>query len=231
MATASTSAPRITVYAPEQTPYTLKVTRALRFKGLPFAVEEPKSAEDYRRWSPENGLLPVIDVDGTRVQDSAAILDLIEERFPEPPLLSRDPKVAREQRRLEAWVTETFFFHMFRWVRARLGAGGPERDARGLGPMVRLGLIGPNGQIRPEVFDTSDGGPGPDFEGAVDELAKLLGARPFFFSDELSRADLAAYGSLVGLRNDRYPGSAALLRARPNLWDHCERVEKATGGP
>jgi glutathione S-transferase len=230
MATASPSDPRITVYSPELTPYTIKVTRALRVKGLPYAIEEPQSAEDYRRWSPENGLLPVIDVDGTRVQDSAAILDLIEERFPEPPLLSRDPKVAREQRRLEAWVTETFFYHLFRWVRARATAAEPEGDTRGLGPMMRFGLIGPNGQVRPEVFDTSDGGPGPDFEGAVDELAKLLGARPFFFSDELSRADLAAFGSLVGLRNDRYPGSAALLLARPSLWDHCARVEKATGG-
>ena len=121
---------------------------------------------------------------------------------------------------------------MFRWVRARATAAEsePEGDTRGLGPMVRFGLIGPNGQVRPEVFDTSDGSQGPDFEGAVDELAKLLGARQFFFSDELSRADLAAFGSLVALRNDRYPGSAALLRAHPNLWEHCERVEKETGG-
>jgi glutathione S-transferase len=229
MATAPASSPRITVYGPELTPYTIKVVRALRVKGLPFTIEEPQSAEDYRRWSPENGLLPVIDVDGTRVQDSSAILDLIDERFPEPPLLSRDAKVAREQRRLEDWVTETFFYHMFRWVRARTAAAEPEGDTRGLGPMMRFGLIGPNGQVRPEVFDTSDGGPGPDFEGTVDELAKFLGARPFFFADELSRADLAAFGSLVGLRNDRYPGSAALLRARSSLWEHCERVEEATG--
>lgn len=230
MATA-TDAPQITVYAPELTPYTIKVTRALHYKGLPYRLEEPKSAEDYRRWSPKNGLLPVIDVDGTRVQDSAAILDLLEERFPEPPLLSRDAKVAREQRRLESWVTETFFFHMFRWVRARLPQADPERDPRGLGPMARLGLIGPNGQVRPEVFEAKEGETGPAFDEALDELVKLLGDRPFFFADRLSRADLAAYGSLRGLRNERYPGSAELLRARPTLWRHCERVEEATGGP
>jgi glutathione S-transferase len=203
--------------------------RALHWKGLRYVLEEPRSAEDYRRWSPKNGLLPVIDVDGTRVQDSSAILDLLEERFPEPPLLSHDPKLAREQRRLEEWVTETFFFHMFRWVRARLGAGvGPVREGEGLGPMMRLGLIGPNGQVRPEVFDSSDGGPGPDFEGALDELDKLLGGRPYFFADQLSRADLAAFGSLAGLRGDRYPGGAELLRRHPSLWDLCERVDAAT---
>jgi glutathione S-transferase len=224
------SAPRITVYAPELTPYTIKVTRALRWKGLPYELEEPRSAEDYRRWSPENGLLPVIDVDGTRVQDSAAILDLLDERFPERPLLSSDPKVAREQRRLEAWATETFFFHMFRWVRARLGPAAPERDGPGLGPMVRLGLIGPNGQVRSEVFDGGAGETGPAFDEALDELVKLLGSRPFFFADELSRADLAVYGSTRGLRADRYPGSVGLIRARPTLWSHCDRVEEATGG-
>jgi glutathione S-transferase len=97
--------------------------------------------------------------------------------------------------------------------------------------MMRLGLIGPNGQVRPDVFDTSRGGPGPGFDGAVEELAKLLGRRRFFFSDALSRADLAVFGSLFGLRHDRYPGGAALLRAHPALWELCERVDRATSGP
>jgi glutathione S-transferase len=232
MSTAATPLPRITLYGPAVTPYTVKVTRALRWKRLSFTLEEPKHPDDYRRWSPRNGLLPVIDLDGTRVQDSAAILDLLDARFPEPPLLSRDAKVAHEQRRLEAWVSETFFYHLFRWVRSRVGAAADApRAGEGLGPMMRLGLIGPNGQVRPEVFDTSNGGPGPEFAGAVDELAKLLGRRPFFFSDQLSRADLAAFGSLSGLLHDRYPGGAALLRSYPTLWELCGRVDRATAGP
>jgi glutathione S-transferase len=221
--------PRITLYGPAITPYTIKVMRALHWKRLPFTLEEPKQPEDYRRWSPSNGLLPVIDVDGTRVQDSAAILDLLDARFPEPPLLAADPKVAREQRQLEAWVGETFFYHLFRWVRSRVsGTPGPPAAGAGLGPMMRLGLIGPNGQVRPDAFDPSRG---PEFDGAVVELAKFLGRRPFFFSDALSRADLAVFGSLFGLRHDRYPGGSALLRAHPSLWEHCERVDRATAGP
>jgi glutathione S-transferase len=226
------TAPRITLYGPAVTPYTIKVVRALHWKRLSYSLEEPKSADDYRRWSPKNGLLPVMDLDGARVQDSAAILDLLDARFPDPPLLSSDPKLAREQRRLEAWVSETFFYHLFRWVRSRADpASAPRRDGEGLGPMMRLGLIGANGQVRKEVFDTSDGGPGPEFAGAVDELAKLLGRRPFFFSDQLSRADLAAFGSLSGLRSDRYPGGSALLRSFPTLWRLCERVDRATAAP
>jgi glutathione S-transferase len=231
MSTAPVPQPRITLYGPALTPYTIKVTRALHWKKLAYALEEPTSAEDYRRWSPNNGLLPVIDVGGTRVQDSAAILDLLDERFPDPPLLAPDPKLAREQRRLEEWVSETFFFHLFRWVRARVGDSLAPRARAGVGPMMRLGLIGPNGQVRPEVFDTSDGGPGPEFAEALEELAKLLGGRAYFFADRLSRADLAAFASLSGLLSDRYPGGLALLRSFPTLWQFCERVDRATAEP
>lgn len=231
MSTATSTSPRITLYGPAVTPYTIKVVRALRWKRLSFVLEEPKHPDDFKRWSPQNGLLPVIDVDGTRVQDSAAILDLLDARFPEPPLLSSDPKVAREQRAFETWVSETFFYHMFRWVSSRVALPVNPRAGEGLGPLMRLGLIGPNGLVRPEAFDSSGGGRGPEFEGTLAELAKLLGLRPFFFSDRLSRADLAAFGALSGLLHDRYPGGAALLRSHPTLWELCARVDRATGGP
>jgi glutathione S-transferase len=134
MSTAPAPQPRVTLYGPALTPYTIKVVRALRWKRLVHVLEEPKSADDYRRWSPQNGLLPVIDVEGTRVQDSAAILDLLDARFPDPPLLSGDPKLAREQRRLEEWVGETFFYHLFRWVRSRVVGAAEPRGGAGSGP-------------------------------------------------------------------------------------------------
>jgi glutathione S-transferase len=222
---------RITLYGAAITPYTVKVMRALHWKRLPFALEEPQSAEDYRRWSPKTGLLPVIDLGGARVQDSSAILDLLDERFPEPPLLSPDPKLAREQRRLEQWVGETFFYHLLRWVRARTIDTAEPREGAGLGPMMRLGLIAPNGKLRPEIFDGSRGAPGPDFDNALGELTKLLGSRTWFFADRMSRADLAVYAALQGLAVDRYPGGSALLRSHPALWRHSERVESATTPP
>lgn len=216
---------RITLYGVAITPYTIKVMRALHWKRLPFVLEEPTCAEDYRRWSPKNGLLPVIDLDGARVQDSGAILDRLDQLFPEPPLLSSDPKIAREQRGLEQWVGETFFFHLLRWVRSRLGTGAaPQQE--GVGPLMRVGLIGPNGQLRRELLDREI--TAPEFEGALGEMTKLLGARTWFFAEEMSRADLAVFGALQGLVHDRYPGAAELLRAHPTLVRHSERVEAAT---
>lgn len=216
---------RITLYGVRLTPFTIKVERALRWKGLAFTTEEPKSPEDFRRWSPKNGLLPVIEIDGTRVQDSAAILDLLDERFPEPPLLAPDPKLAREQRQLELWVGETFFYNLQRWVRTRLGEAASEPGSDSRGPLARLGLIGPDGALRADVFR---GGDGPDLEPPLDELRKLLGARTYYFSDRLSRADLAVHAVLHGLATDRYAGGSALLARFPTLQKHHDRIEAAT---
>jgi glutathione S-transferase len=64
----------------------------------------------------------------------------------------------------------------------------------------------------------------------LDDLANFLGARPFFYAEQLSMADLAVYSMLLYLRDDRIPGAALLLAARPTLMALLERVEAATGG-
>ena len=214
-------------------PFTEKVGRALRVKQLAFELVEPRSPEDYRRFSPETGLLPVLEVDGVRIPDSAAILDHLDEHFPEPPLVSADPRAAREQRRLERWIDETFPFYILRWVQKRVGATAALKapgEGFPLGPMAQLGLISSDGKLSPEIFDTSDGGPGPEFVRRLDDLLHMLGARPFFYADHLSRADLSVCGSLSVMHRDVYPGARALLTARKPLFDHVERVLAATGG-
>ena len=61
-----------------------------------------------------------------------------------------------------------------------------------------------------------------------DELRKLLGARPYYFSDRLSRADLAVHAALRGLVTNRYAGGSTLLARFPTLQQHYDRVEAAT---
>ena len=88
----------------------MKVKAGLALKKLQYELQEPQSPEDYKRWSP-TGLLPAMDLDGQIVPDSARILDVLDEHFPDPPLVSEDPKVASSQRSLEAWVEATFTFY------------------------------------------------------------------------------------------------------------------------
>lgn len=226
--------PRIVLYGPRMMPLTEKVGRALRVKQLAFAVVEPASAEDYKRLSPETGLLPVLEVDGARVPDSAAILDFLDDRFREPPLVSSDARVAREQRRLEQWIDQTLAYYILRWVRARLGPEVPLPVPGGgfpVGAMAQLGLIDAEGKIHSEVFDPRAGGPGPEFARRLDDLEQMLGSRRYFYADRISRADLSVCSSLSVMYRDSYPGARALLAARKALFDYVERVLIETGGP
>ena len=84
----------ITLYGPSRAPFTEKVRRALHLKKLDFQLREPESPEDYQRWSPRTGLLPVLEIDGERIPDSTEILFELDRRYPDPPLLSRDGKLA-----------------------------------------------------------------------------------------------------------------------------------------
>jgi glutathione S-transferase len=229
---AGVAVPRITLYGPRVMPLTEKVGRALRVKGLVFELVEPTVPEDYRRLSPETGLLPLLALESERIPDSAAILDFLDERFPEPPLVSDDVRVAREQRRLERWIDETFPFYILRWMRIRAGEAVPlAAPGHGfpLGSLSRLGLIARDGRLRPEVFHSGDG-PGPEFLRRLDDLEQMLGSRPFFYADRISRADLSVCGSLSIMYRDFYPGARAVLEERTALFAHTERVLDATGG-
>ncbi len=102
--------PTITLYGPPNIPFTTKVRSALGLKKLEHTWVEPQTPEDYRRWSRKTGKLPVLQIDDDWIEDSGRILDALDERFPNPPLLSVDPKAARSQRRLEEWAEAAFPF-------------------------------------------------------------------------------------------------------------------------
>jgi len=200
--------PKVVLYGPIQVPFVTKVRGALNLKGVPFELVEPKQPEDYRRWNPETGLLPLIDVDGVRVADSAAILDHLDEVFPDPPLVSSDPKIAASQRGLESWVEETFVFYWTNYLREVVEGGDAE--------VVRRRAARPSGL-------------GAEFAGRLDDLMNFLGDRSYFYGEEPGRADLAVYSFLANaaiLVNPRVSGE---LDARKPLGAHLERVGALLG--
>ena len=111
---AAARAAMITLYGPAHTPFTEKVRRALLYKGLEFELVEPTRGEDYKRWSPKTGQLPVLDLHGEHVPDSTDILVRLDQAYPEPPLLSPDPTVAAQQRQLEEWADESFLYYFMK---------------------------------------------------------------------------------------------------------------------
>ena len=223
--------PSITLYGPLQIPFTEKVRLALLYKGLDFELTEPTGPGDYRRWNPETGLLPVLELDGERIPDSTAILLKLEEVFPDPPLLSQDARISGQQRQLEDWADENLLFYFNRWTRIR-DATETERLAdsaasrafwvnwlRRVGAWLRAGGT----WERPEI------GVLRGISDRLDDLVGFLGTRPFFYSDRVSMADLGVYAMLYSLSSGAIPGSQKIVVSRPPLVDFMRRVESATG--
>jgi glutathione S-transferase len=220
---------KIVVYGPARSPFVEKVTLGLAFKGFGCEVVEPQDPEDYRRWNPETGLLPVMDFEGTRVPDSTGILDWLDQRFPEPPFQARDPWTARSQRMLESWIGETFFFYWVRWVREQVEAGRlgqPDAASEG-GDLSRLGILGRVAQIL-DGSQRNPGSLGPEFDRRLDDLVGFLGRRPFFYAERPGRTDLTAVAFLRSLETGTVPDGERQLARRPALLGLMARVRAAT---
>jgi len=100
-----------TLYHLWLSPYSRKVRIALKEKGLEFELEVEKVWERRDAFLALNpaGQVPVlVEDDGTAIADSQAICEYLEEVYPERPLLSADPVVRAETRRLIAWFDQKF---------------------------------------------------------------------------------------------------------------------------
>jgi glutathione S-transferase len=229
--------PGITLYGIANVPFTEKVRRALLYKRLEFELVEPRSLEDYKRWSPKTGMLPVLDIDGEHVPDSTEILYRLDELHPDPPLLSPDPTVAGQQRQLLEWSDQSFLWHYMRYrrmlqtefevpvVRDEPSADPEVTASDGGSPLRRLfAWLRAGG-----TWERPMTGLLRDLGLRLDDLVNFLGTRPFFYSQVLSVADLAVYAMLHTMGNDAIPGAARLIAERPSLVAFIQRVEDATG--
>ena len=111
-------------------------------------------------------LVPVL-VDGDRViADSTAILEHLEERFPEPPLYPSDPATCAELRIFVDWFNRV-------WKRAPNEIVAEEAKAdRDLDRIAALEA---------------------ELAGSLTRFEALLTGRDFLLGDELSAADVAAF--------------------------------------
>ena len=226
----------ITLYGAARVPYTEKVRRALVYKRLDFEFHEPTTPEDYLRWNPKSGMLPVIHVGDEVIEDSTQILFALDSRYPDPPLLAPDAMVASQQRQLEDWADESFLWY---WMKYRRMVGGDlVRPLKGDQLDQRREVEAKSSTLRRLRAWLKAGGTWErpitglqrELGLRMDDLVNFLGARPFFYSERLSMADLGVYAMLFTMRRDSIPGSARLLAERPTLVAFIARVEEATGG-
>jgi len=97
----------IRVYEHPLSPYAQKVKIALKEKGIPFEATLPDAFgsgavrdEEFKRENPRHEVPTLVDGD-VRVFDSTVILEYLEDKFPEPPLLPKGPAERARVRMLE----------------------------------------------------------------------------------------------------------------------------------
>lgn len=95
----------LTFYFGSGSPYVWKVWLALEHKGVPFEAKRLSFDNDDTK-TPEflainpRGRVPAIMDDGFALWESSAIIEYIEERFPDRPLLPKDIKARARVRRM-----------------------------------------------------------------------------------------------------------------------------------
>jgi glutathione S-transferase len=222
------------VFGSRLSPFVEKVVRALAIKGIGVTLVEPRSPSDFAKWNPVTRKMPVLELGGERTYDSTLILRRLDALVPDPALLATEPQSAAAQRLLEDWADESLYWYgmALRWC---------ERNRRATAAQILGGLPAPvrvmAGLLLPRQIHRTTIAQGlgrlphdtlvAELARHLDDLATLLGGRPFFHADRVSVADLAMYGQFRMLASGPTPEAGELVAARPALVAHMRRVEAA----
>jgi glutathione S-transferase len=117
----------ITLYDADRCPYCARVRIVLAEKSVPYETVVVDLG-DRPAWLYEKnavGKVPVLEEDGLCVPESPVIMELLEERFPEPPLYPVDP-AQRALARLAVWRFEDDFARDY-YAARRADDGAAER--------------------------------------------------------------------------------------------------------
>jgi glutathione S-transferase len=149
--------------------YHNKVRIALLEKGVAFEEDEnvkPSQEAGYLAQSPM-GKVPYLEVDGTRIRESSAILEYLEDAFPHKPLLPNDPIERARVRELVIFI-ELHLELVARRMYGMLAGGKPVSD-----------------ETRQRVEK--------DLAKGVRALQAVVKFEPFIAGKELTIADCAAF--------------------------------------
>jgi len=163
----------IKFYYGSGSPYAWRVQLALEEKGIPyepvllsFSQGDHKKPEHLARHP--HGKVPAIADDGVTVYESTPIVEYLEEKHPEKPLLPRDP-AARARVRMEEFEAALYFGDAFREVGQRVFFTPPEqRD--------QTAIESARAKVRSLLHALE---------------SRVKGRGPFLVGETLTRADLA----------------------------------------
>jgi glutathione S-transferase len=166
------------LYHAALSPFCRKVRLSLGEKRIECVLEDERYWEptpDFLRRNPA-GKVPVLRIDGRTLTESAAICEWLEEKFPDPVLMPRDPDARHEVRRLIGWFDDKFYAE----VTSKLVYERVNKK------VMKLGF--------PDSKNVKDGARAIKFH--LDYMAWLLEQRRWLAGDTMSLADFAAAAHL-----------------------------------
>ena len=178
-----------------------RVRIALNLKGVDYEsrpvnlLESEQKSDDYRALNPQ-GLVPMLEIDGHRLTQSLSIIVYLDQLFPDPPLMPRDPADGAHVRAMALAIACDIHplnnLRVLKYLSGPLGIPQEERD-RWYVHWIAEGFT------------------------ALEVMAKP-GAGRFLFGDEPTIADVCLVPQLYNARRfhvpvDDYP---TLLRADEN---------------
>jgi maleylacetoacetate isomerase len=178
-----------------------RVRIALNLKGVDYEsrqvnlLESEQRGDDYREINPQ-GLVPMLDIDGHRLTQSLSIIVYLDQVFPDPPLVPRDPADGAHVRAMALAVACDIHplnnLRVLKYLKGPLGRSQEEVDAWYAHWIVE-GL------------------------SALEAMAKA-GAGDFLFADTPTIADVCLVPQLYNARRYNVPLGAypTLLRADEN---------------
>lgn len=213
---------------PSVSPYCTKVQMALRFKDLAY---ETVSTVMARRHNPR-GKLPYLLWDGRPVEDSTAIVQLVDQHGRGPSLTPADPRLAADAHILEDWADESLYwfgvyakFHdQEGWqnIRSALAPFVPGGVRRVVPLVARRKILG---KLRAQGLTTrSRDLVFAEFENHLEALSRRLDRGPYLVGDALSIADLAVVPMLWQLDVGATPAFGRRIDQHPALTEYIKRV-------
>jgi maleylacetoacetate isomerase len=178
-----------------------RVRIALNLKGVDYEsrpvnlLESEQRSDDYRELNPQ-GLVPMLEIDGHRLTQSLAIIVYLDQAFPDPPLVPRDPADGAHVRAMALAIACDIHplnnLRVLKYLKNELGQPQEQVD-RWYAHWITEGLT------------------------ALEAMAKA-GAGRFLFGDEPTIADVCLLPQLYNARRFNVPIGdwPTLLRAEEN---------------
>lgn len=213
----------------EISPFCQKVARMLRFKGIEFDVVNYNGILGAKvPLLSKVGKVPVVDINGQRIQDSTRIARYLDEAFPDAPLLYPSDPIQKAYAELwEDWADELLYFYE---IHLRIN------DPEALKEAVRISSIGRPAyegvlvknfikfELKTQLFFQGTGRMSREniefeFRKHLDRIELVLAQNSWLVGEQQSIADIAVAAQLGEvIRTSKQFGAEVLNRPALAAW-------------